>query len=120
MKTEKTVKKRNSGRFQPGQSGNPKGRTPIAAGGKPNDIMNIRSYIGNRIYEVIDEMILQALAGDTTAANNLVKHVLPNMQAAQLQIDQSSLPIMKIITQIAAGPDNQENDNNGPGNQDNE
>ena len=97
------------GYFQPGQSGNPKGRTPIAKGGKPNDPHNLRNYIAETAHEVIDSMVKEALQGDVTAGNNLLKFILPQLQAVQVQGDANTLPIMKVITAVQEA--NQEYEN---------
>tara|TARA_R100001440_G_scaffold19567_2_gene33021 strand:- start:1425 stop:1709 length:285 start_codon:yes stop_codon:yes gene_type:complete len=42
--------------FQKGQSGNPKGRTPIAQGGKPNKLYGTRKYIHNLLENNRDKL----------------------------------------------------------------
>ena len=94
------IKEDKHWQFKKGQSGNLKGRTPIAQGGKPNDPHNLRAYIAESAHEVIDSMIKAGLDGDTTASNNLLKFILPQLQAVQIDTNAKALPIMKVITAI--------------------
>ena len=45
-------------------------------------------------------MVKEALQGDVTAGNNLLKFILPQLQAVQVQGDANTLPIMKVITAV--------------------
>ena len=94
------VQRNEKGHVLPGQVLNPKGRTPIAKGGKSNDPHNLRNYIAETAHEVIDSMVKEALQGDVTAGNNLLKFILPQLQAVQVQGDANTLPIMKVITAV--------------------
>ena len=51
--------------FMKGQSGNPKGRTPISEGGKPNRLYGTRKYLNNLLENNREklEQELQSLKG---------------------------------------------------------
>lgn len=63
---------RRTGRWKPGESGNPAGRPQGTSG-----ISKLRASVGEHIPEVIEKLAEQAKAGDTGAARLLLERVLP-------------------------------------------
>ncbi len=57
-----------------GTSGNPSGRRPDAIIGKA------RARIGRHLIPIIDQLVTQALAGDTAAAKIIVDRILPTVK----------------------------------------
>jgi hypothetical protein len=72
-------------KFKPGQSGNPKGRTP----GK-SPLTALRKSISKDIDKVIQTVLAQALEGDMQACKILLDRVCPALKPQALPI---SLPI---------------------------
>lgn len=62
-----------TGRFQPGQSGNPAGRPR----GVPNPNTKLRKAIAEHIPAIIDRLVTAARDGDVQAASLLISRVLP-------------------------------------------
>jgi len=74
--TEKTPRKHEHLRkWQPGESGNPKGR-PKGSGLAGE----LRRAIGARAVELVEAMLARALEGDTAAASVLLARVLPALK----------------------------------------
>ena len=69
---------RAKGRFQPGQSGNPKGRTPGSG-----EVAKLRASIAQHVPAIIKKLVAQAEAGDPAAARLLLERVLPPVKAAE-------------------------------------
>ena len=61
-----------------GQSGNPKGR-PKGSG----DVAKMRQMIERQIPEILEILMLQALAGDTGAAKLLLERTLPPLRPVE-------------------------------------
>lgn len=97
-----TVPKKRPGRWKPGESGNPRGRTP---GTGPN--AKLRTAIEKDLPEIIGSLVFAAKGGDVGAARLLLERVLPPVKA----IEQSApikLPAGKLADQgravmVAAG-----------------
>jgi hypothetical protein len=91
-------------RWQPGQSGNPKGRKPGTG-----EVARLREVIRARVPELIDKLIESALAGDTQAAKLLIERVIPSAKPAELpapvEIDGDTLSDQgrAILGAVAAG-----------------
>jgi hypothetical protein len=66
------------GRWKPGESGNPRGRTPGSG-----RVAELRRAIGEAVPEVITTLITQAKKGDTGAARLLLERVLPPIKATE-------------------------------------
>lgn len=73
-------------KFQPGQSGNPKGRTPGSG-----EIGKLRAAISRHVPAIIDKQVELAKAGDAQAARLLLERVLPPVKAAEQPVS-ISLP----------------------------
>lgn len=80
------------GRWQPGESGNPKGR-PAGAG----EITKLRNSIAEHLPEIITQLVTKAKGGDLQAARLLLERVLPPMKPTE-QLVALSLPISDGIT----------------------
>ena len=81
-----TSKKKPPGRWKPGESGNPKGRTPGTG-----EVAKIRAAIGDRVPELLAAMMTRALDGDVGAARLLLERAIAPLKAAE-QPQALSLP----------------------------
>jgi hypothetical protein len=73
-----TAKQRPPGRWKPGESGNPAGRKPGTG-----EVAKIRTAIGERLPELLDKLMAQALDGDTAAARLLLERAIAPLKAAE-------------------------------------
>ena len=73
-----TPKKKPPGRWKPGESGNPKGRTPGTG-----EVAAIRAAIADRVPELLAAMMTRALDGDTGAARLLLERAIAPLKAAE-------------------------------------
>jgi len=73
-----TTPHKKSGRFQPGVSGNAKGR-PRGAG----EIGKLRASIATHLPKIIKAMVDRALDGDATAARILLERALPALKPVE-------------------------------------
>ena len=73
-----TAKKRPPGRWKPGESGNPAGRKPGTG-----EVAKIRAAIGERVPELLDKLMTQAMEGDTAAARLLLERAIAPLKAAE-------------------------------------
>ena len=81
-----TPNKKPPGRWKPGESGNPKGRTPGTG-----EVAAIRAAIADRVPELLTAMMARALDGDVGAARLLLERAVAPLKAAE-QPQALSLP----------------------------
>ena len=79
-------KKKRPGRWKPGESGNPKGRTPGTG-----EVAAIRAAIADRVPDLLAAMMTRALDGDVGAARLLLERAVAPLKAAE-QPQALSLP----------------------------
>jgi hypothetical protein len=65
-----------SGRWKPGESGNPKGRAPGSG-----EVAKLRASIGAHVPEIIAKLVEKAKDGDSIAARLLLDRILPPIRA---------------------------------------
>ena len=73
-----TDKKKPPGRWKPGTSGNPKGRTPGTG-----EVAAIRAAIADRVPDLLTAMMVRALDGDVGAARLLLERAIAPLKAAE-------------------------------------
>jgi len=67
------------GRWKPGESGNPNGRTPGSG-----EVAKLRESIATHVPAIIAKLAEQAKAGDPAAARLLIERVIPPVKATEL------------------------------------
>lgn len=70
--------KKRPGRWKPGESGNPKGRTP--GGGQ---LQKLRAALASDVPEILARLGAAAKAGDVQAARLILERVLPPVKAIE-------------------------------------
>ena len=100
-----TLKKKPPGRWKPGESGNPKGRTPGTG-----EVAAIRAAIADRVPELLTAMMARALDGDVGAARLLLERAVAPLkgieQAVTLQLPNNGTLTAKanaVLSAAAAG-----------------
>ena len=73
-----TPKKKPPGRWKPGESGNPKGRTPGTG-----EVAAIRAAIADRVPELLAAMMTRALEGDVGAARLLLERAIAPLKGIE-------------------------------------
>ena len=81
-----TDKKKPPGRWKPGESGNPKGRTPGTG-----EVAAIRAAIADRVPDLLTAMMTRALDGDVGAARLLLERAIAPLKASE-QAQAMNLP----------------------------
>lgn len=79
-----TTKTAPSG-WQPGQSGNPKGRPPGTG-----EVARMRSALAEHIPQIVESLVARAVAGDTGAARLILERYMPALKPIELA---QSVPI---------------------------
>jgi hypothetical protein len=64
--------------WQPGQSGNPRGKTPGSG-----ELQRIRASIGEHVPAIIKQLVAAAKGGDIQAARLILERVLPPVKAIE-------------------------------------
>lgn len=62
--------------WQPGQSGNPRGRKPGSG-----QVAKLRGELAKQLPEIVNKVVEKALGGDMRAASLLLERVIPPMKA---------------------------------------
>ena len=75
------IEKKQKG-WQPGQSGNPKGKTPGSGA-----LQKLRAIIAADVPEILAGLVIAAKGGDTAAARLLLERVIPPMRAVELAVE---------------------------------
>ena len=71
-------KKKPPGRWKPGESGNPKGRTPGSG-----EVAAIRAAIAERVPDLLAAMMTRALDGDVGACRLLLERAISPLKASE-------------------------------------
>ena len=74
-----TPPKKRPGRWKPGESGNPAGRTPGSG-----EVAKVRAAIATRIPELLEAMMQRALDGDVGAARLLLERTVAPLKATDM------------------------------------
>ena len=69
---------KKAGRWQPGKSGNPRGKPPGTG-----ELQKLRTAIGEHVPAIIEQLATAAIAGDVQAARLILERVLPPMKATE-------------------------------------
>ena len=99
------TKKRPPNQWQPGQTGNPKGRPP-----GQSEITRLRAALAGDVPEILAGLVRAAKGGDVQAARLILERVLPPLkgieQAVELQLPTDGTLTAKaaaVLTAAAAG-----------------
>lgn len=92
-----TTENKKRGRWKPGESGNPNGRTPGSG-----EVAKLRASIAEHLPEIITRLVTQARAGDAQAARLLLERVLPPMKATEQPVELTLPPDAGLTAQGAA------------------
>jgi len=68
--------------WQPGQSGNPKGKPPGSG-----ELQRLRASIAEHVPSILEQMIAAARGGDIQAARLILERVLPHVKAMEQPVE---------------------------------
>lgn len=86
----------NGGQWKPGQSGNPKGRTPAQTSRAA-----LREQISEALPAIIRKLLAQARKGDVQAARTLLERVLPPARTEAASVNLPEVAAAKTFTERA-------------------
>jgi len=99
------IKKRPPNQWQPGQTGNPKGRPP-----GQSEITRLRASLAGDVPEILAGLVEAAKGGDVQAARLILERILPSVkaieQAVELQLPEGGTLTAKasaVLSAAAAG-----------------
>jgi Family of unknown function (DUF5681) len=99
------TKKQPPNQWQPGQTGNPKGRPP-----GQSEITRLRAAISAQVPSILEQLVTAAQGGDVQAARLILERVLPPLkgieQAVALQLPEGGTLTAKaaaVLNAAAAG-----------------
>ena len=72
------TKKRPPNQWQPGQTGNPKGRPP-----GQSEITRLRSSLASDVSDILAGLVMAAKGGDVQAARLILERILPPIKAIE-------------------------------------
>jgi hypothetical protein len=95
-----TEKRHRPGQFQPGQSGNPKGKPP-GSGCRQRIRSELLDAIGgtDKLRDIAQKMRDQALAGDVQSARLLLERLVPPLRSVDAPVSLPALEAAKGLTE---------------------
>ena len=73
---------KSSNGWKPGQSGNPKGKTPGSG-----ELQRLRASIAEHVPSILEQLVTAAQGGDIQAARLILERVLPPVKATEQAIE---------------------------------